>query len=103
MLESKAEEEMKQHRRRRHFTGSSIVVAPPSVAPAGASATAVVAVDDVDAAFTALPVKRKRCASACHPLTTPSSSSYSLSTASALPNIHGMNGEIFCVFHTLPA
>ncbi|KAL5968850.1 hypothetical protein TSMEX_003404, partial [Taenia solium] len=91
MLESKAEEEMKQHRRRRHFTGSSVVVAPHSDVPAGASTTAnVVAVDDMDAAFTALPAKRKRCASACHPLTTPPSS-YSLPTVSALPNVHGMN------------
>ncbi|KAL5108370.1 hypothetical protein TcWFU_000621 [Taenia crassiceps] len=96
MLESKAEEEMKQHRRRRHFTGSPAIVAPPSDALTGASTAAnFVAVDDVDAAFTALPVKRKRCASACHPLTTPpSSSSYSLPTVSALPNANGMNDSV---------
>ncbi|EUB57726.1 hypothetical protein EGR_07386 [Echinococcus granulosus] len=93
MLESKAEEEMKQHRRRRHFTGSSAVVAPPSDVSTGASTAAtVVAMADVNTAFTTPPLKRKRCASACHPLiSSPSSSSYSLPTVSAMPNAHGMN------------
>ncbi|VDM21108.1 unnamed protein product [Hydatigera taeniaeformis] len=90
MLESKAEEEMNQHRRRRYFTGSS-VVAPSSNASADASTTTtLVGVDDMDAVFTTLPVKRKRCASACHPLTIPTSS-HSLPAVSASSNVREMN------------